>query len=194
MTQVPVRNTMAARFSSVVWNELRPWYELVDLGAGNDGSLRSPLACYAERVSRVVAVDVEPRPRGLPSNVVWWSMSIEEWARERASCPPDWTHSFVARNSLHFLDRDFVLGTLLPTLVENLLPSGIIAIATLSRAPDPPAHPPYRSFLRLDDLRRALPQDWQTLLGVEESLRGSGYRDDTVRVWHTTQLVIKRPR
>jgi len=95
---------------------------------------------------------------------------------------------------LHFLDRAFVLGTLLPSLVDSLHPGGIIAIATLSRAPDPPPQRSYRSFFLLDDLLRPLPRDWQILLGVEESLKGSGYQDDTVRVWHTTQLVIKRPR
>lgn len=194
MTNSPVRSTMTAKFSYVVWKELRPWYELVDLGAGDDGSIRSPLSCYAERVRRVEAVDLVPCPQELPGNVDWRSTRIEDWERDRASGPPARTHALIARNSLHFLDRDFVLRALLPTIARDLAAGGVLAIATLARAPDPPSDPPYRSFFRLDDLCRSLPKDWQTLLGVEESLRGSGYRDDTVRVWHTTQLVIRRPR
>ena len=193
MTPTPVRSTLSARFSTVFHDQLRPEFDVVDLGAGSDGSERGPLASLASRVRRVVAVDVCRQPAELPRNVEWQQERIEDWLQDRAFFPCGSHHAFVARNSLHFLDRDLVLDALLPEIRDSLLPGGIVAIATFHRQPDPPVSPPYPSLFRLADLRRAFPPTWNALLAVEETLSGPGHGDRLVRDWHTTQLVIRKP-
>ncbi len=189
----PVRSTLSARFSTVFQEHLRPGFDVLDLGAGSDGSERSPLASVASRVRRVVAVDTSPMPGKLPPNVEWQQERIEDWLSDRSFFPSDPFHAVVARNSLHFLDRDLVLDALLPSLADSVHPGGILAIATFFRQPDPPADPPYPSLFRLADLRRAFPPRWNALLAVEETLRGPGHGNPAMRDWHTTQLVIRKP-
>jgi len=190
----PVRSTLSAQFSSVLHQALDPRGEIVDLGAGSDGSPRGNVALLAAKVRHVLAVDVHPRPAELPRNVSWDQCRIEDWLQERSFFPGDPAHAYVARNVLHFVDRDLVLDALLPELARTLLPGGVVAISTFHRQPDPPVCPPYPSLYRVADLRRSFPQDWNVVLGVEETLRGPGHDDRAVRDWHTTQLVIRKPR
>ncbi len=190
---IPVHGTLSAMFSTVFYRQMRPAFDALDLGAGSEGSGHGPLASLASRVRRVIAVDVCARPANLPGNVEWEQESIEDWLRDRSFFPSDSFHAIVARNVLHFLDRDLVLDALLPEIRESLFPGGIVAIATFHLQPNPPVDPPYPSLFRLADLRRAFPPRWNALLGVEETLRGPGHGDGVLRDWHTTQLVIRKP-
>ncbi len=193
MTGQPVSATTTALFSSKVVQLLRSDQIIVDFGAGNDGSVRSPLGIVSKYVREVIAIDIESVPPELPSNVEWRQERIEDWLYERSFFPSGPFHGFIARNSLQFLERDFVLNTLLPWLRDCVEPGGFIALATFYRAPDPPVNPPYRSLFHLEELRQVFPPNWKSVLAVEEVLCGSGYYNRTLRNWYTTQLVIKRP-
>lgn len=193
VTLLPVRSTLTATFSSMVWRELCPQDEVVDLGAGNDCSPRSPLAFLAERTKCVTAVDIEPCPEKPPRNVDWWHGRIEDWHEERKFFALPTVNAFIARNSLQFLEKKWVLNTLLPDLAAMLEPGGIVAIATFYAQPDPPVTPPYLSLYHLSELRSRFPEDWKVRHGVEEVLNGRGYYNNVNRDWFTTQLVIKRP-
>lgn len=194
MTGPPsVRSTLSARFSTVLRDQLLPEFDVLDLGAGSGGSARTPIGYVANRVRRVVAVDTCAMPTDLPRNVEWQQERIEDWLQDRSFFPCEPYHVVVARNVLHFLDRDLALDALLPEIRDSVLPGGIVAIATFFRQPDPPVHPPYPSLYRLADLRRTFPARWNELLAVEETLSGPGHGDATMRNWHTTQLVIRKP-
>jgi len=103
---------------------------VLDLGAGNGSKTER----FLEKRARVRAV--EKKIVDSPNlRINWVEARIEDYAPHML--PRELYDMIFIANVIQFLDKQWVLETLFPTLQNHLLPQGVIAVETFFQHPKP---------------------------------------------------------
>ncbi len=171
-------------FLEQAYTGLKPGMKVLDLGAGD---LAHAASMRERGAAEVIAVD-KKKPKQVPDGIIFQEQSVEDYM---AKLPDTDTFDFVlARNIFQFMDKNLVLNTLLKKLVEHIRPSGIIAIETFNKPPEPNFEKPNKSFYSLSELIEALP--FEPLL-AEEVAEKAKDKAGISRTFYLTRYIVKKP-
>ncbi len=155
----------------------------LDLGAG-DGKWAAEMAETYE----MVGVD-RKAPKFSHDRLSWRQMRIEEWAAEPDGEPFDFV---LSRNVIQFLDRPFMLGTLLPAIKRRVRPGGVVGIKTFSANPEPSLGIAFPTFFSAQEIAGAF-DDWVMILCAEEPEHSLAMTGSEIRLWQTVQFIARNP-
>lgn len=169
-------------FISVCFDRLRPGAEVLDLGAG-DGRFSN---LFAKHGAVVTAVDYKDK-HAKGTEVDFVRMDIKDYIEQVSTRQYD---LIFMRNVIQFLDKAWVLQTLLPWTDQHTKSGGDIAIETFHKDPRPPFAHPMRSLYTLDDLVGDAAR-WEVVYKQQYEHDGSDM-SGAVRHFFTTDLIVKK--
>lgn len=162
---------------------ITPNYRILDLGAGNGTHAEK----FARIGARVVAVD-RKKPTTQHPLIEWHSMDIENFLLKLNS-----TENFnlvLLHNIIQFLNKEWVISTLIPQLEAHLQANGILAIKTFFQEPSPPFERPCTAFYTLNEL---LPffLKWEKLHAATYAIDTPDMRGK-IRHFYLTELIVRK--
>ena len=105
--------------------------------------------------------------------------------------PPDFkADGWLLKNVIQFIDKEYILNTLIPILKARTSPNGVIAIETFFKDPEPAFDHPFASYYHLTDLT-PLFSDWNTLYEKKEMDEHSDM-NGTIRNFAITSLLVRK--
>lgn len=171
-------------FLPAFYAQIRPGMTALDLGAGpGQQTLR-----MAELGARVYAVDRSFEPV-VQEGVLWRKAAIEEWLPGEGSRVA--FDAVLARNVIPFLAKDYVRGTLVPTLASRMRPGGVFGVSAFLQDPEPPFPRPLLSLWTLDELLALFP-GWHEVHAWTGSFEGPDMQG-AVRRFHVCEAIMKKP-
>ncbi|HTK03962.1 MAG TPA: methyltransferase domain-containing protein [Candidatus Eisenbacteria bacterium] len=161
-----------------------PGMTALDLGAGpGQQTLR-----MAELGARVYAVDRSFEPVSHPG-VLWRKTTVQDWlAGEGSKVAFD---VVLARNVFPFIEKDYVRGTLVPTITASMPAGGVFAASAFFQDPEPPFPRPLLSLWTLDELQAMFP-GWESVHAWAGSFDGPDMQGATRR-FHACEIIVKKP-
>lgn len=162
---------------------ITPNSRVLDLGAGGGKYAEK----FARLGARVVAVD-RKKPTMQHPLVEWRSMLIEDFLPTLT--PTETFNLILLHNIIQFLNKKWVISTLIPQLKAHLRADGILAIRTFYQEPSPPFEKPCTSFYLQSEL---LP-----LFLKWENLHVDMYDTDVpdmrgrIRHFYLTELMVRK--
>ena len=160
-------------------HHLRPNSTVVDLGSG-PGQYSKKLLDHGHQVIAVDKKIVLDTP-----GIDFRHQTIQDFI---TNLPPDFkADGWLLKNVIQFIDKEYILNTLIPTLKAHTNPNGVIAIETFFKDPEPAFDRPFTSYFYLYELT-PLFSDWNTLYKQEEMDEHSDM-NGTIRNFAVTTLV-----
>lgn len=176
-------NVVEQSFTTTFLNCIQPGHHVLNLGAG-EGKFAQ---MFVERGASVTMVDTQ-LPKIQDANVHVQQMSIEEFC---AIENPDRYDGIFARNSIQFLDKNWVHETLFPWLEDHSSDNGIIAIETFFQNPEPPFNRHMKSLYALKELQSHF-LSWNEMYAREYSHLGLDMSGQT-RKFFVSSLIVQKP-
>ncbi len=163
-------------FKKRVLSLVEPSSRVLDLGAGNCTFARA-----AEAYGAIVAAVDQRVPAQPSSNFL--HLTIEEWALLR----PETYDLICSFNLIQFLEKSWVLTTLLPRCIAQLAPNGRLVIQTFTSPPSP-AFDIVSAYTVEDFLRLGLRVEH-----INSYTETSEGLDGTIRTFHLCDFIGLKP-
>lgn len=171
-------------FLPTFFAQIKPGMTALDIGAGpGHQSIR-----MAELGARVFAVDRSFEPV-THEGIVWRKMTIEDWLAGPGSKMS--YDAVLARNVIPFIEKEYVRGTLVPTIAASMPSSGVFAVSAFFKDPEPPFPRPLLSLWTLDELKALFP-GWAIVHEWTGSFDGPDMQKAMHR-FHSCELIAKKP-
>ena len=169
-------------FTETFLLQIQPGWLVLDLGAGDGHFTRM----FADQNARVIAVD--PKFSGIENkNITIFRMRLEDFIKQNSTTKYD---AVFMRNVLQFLDRNWVMKTLIPWLDENVMSQGVVGIETFYQNPIPSFDQSVSSLFTVRELLENF-QGWQTLL-KDQHEHFSPDLQGNKREFFTSDLIVKK--
>lgn len=169
-------------FTETFLSQIQSGWKVLDFGAGDGHFSRM----FAEKNARVFAVD--PKFSGKENkNITILKINLEDFIKQNKETKYD---AVFIRNVLHFLDKNWVMKTLVPWLGENVAPQGVVGIETFYQNPIPSFVKPVSSLYSAPELQGYF-QSWQTLL-IKQYEHFSPDLQGNKRQFFTSDLIVKK--
>lgn len=156
--------------------------KVLDLGAGAGKQAEK----FLEAGASVIAVDIK-KPKKQNQKIIWKKSSLEEFIS--SSDFNDVYDVIFMQNIIQFLDKKWILATLMPVLQRHLSKNGIMAIRTFYKNPAPPFNRPPLSFYKINALL-FLFKGWEVLFARQFKYDGPGL-DGIKRCFYLSDLIVK---
>ncbi|MEK7584489.1 MAG: methyltransferase domain-containing protein [Patescibacteria group bacterium] len=171
-------------FTKVFLEQIRRGDTVLDLGTGSGEFSQM----FADRGARVTAVDVR-MPDDLDDAIVPKKMSVQDFIAETKDEQYD---EIFLRNIIQFLDKQWVLDSLVPWLQDHVRAGGVVGIQTFYEEPRPPFDHPRKSLYSLEELAVAFPT-WPELYREEREREGPDM-EGNIRRFFIASLIVKKTR
>ncbi|MEZ4210119.1 MAG: class I SAM-dependent methyltransferase [Patescibacteria group bacterium] len=161
---------------------LPPNSTVVDLGSGP--------GIYAKKLldlgHQVIAVD-KKIVLDIPG-IDFRHQSVQDFI---INLPPDFkADGWLLKNVIQFIDKKYVLNTLIPTIKNHTNPNGIIAVETFFKDPEPAFDHPFTSYYHLTDLTPLL-LDWD-IQYLKEEVSENKDMNGTIRSFAIISLLVRK--